>query len=63
MRLTPPKNSTFFLTIALAIIGLVIGIIGYFSLLLPAVTWVIVGLLIVLIAWLLLAVGVLSEGF
>jgi hypothetical protein len=63
MRLTPPKNSTLFLSIALAIIGLIIGIIGFFGLLLPAVIWVIVGLLIVLIAWLLLAVGVLIEGF
>lgn len=63
MRLTPPKNSTFFLSIALAIIGLIFAIIGFFGLLLPAVIWVIVGLLIVLIAWLLLAVGVLIEGF
>lgn len=63
MRLTPPKNITFFLSIALAIIGLIIAIVGFFGLLFPAVTWVIVGLLIVFIAWLLLAVGVLIEGF
>ena len=63
MRLTPPKNITFFLTIVLAIIGLIIGIVGFFGLLLPAATWVIVGLLIVFIAWLLLAIGVYIEGF
>lgn len=50
------------MSIVLAVIGLIIGIVGFFNLLLPAVTWVLVGLLILFIAWALLAIGVTMKG-
>ncbi|MFB0562354.1 MAG: DUF378 domain-containing protein [Candidatus Lokiarchaeia archaeon] len=72
MRLTPPKNSTFWIALLLAVIGLILGLLGFFMVNPLAMLFgglglstimIIAGLVLGFLGWLVLAVGVYVEGF
>ncbi len=72
MRLTPPKNSTFWIALLLAVIGLILGLLGFFMTdpfamlfggLALSTIMIIAGLVLGFLGWLVLAAGVYVEGF
>ncbi len=72
MKLSPPKNSTFYISMLLAVVGIILGFIGFFMIdpfgmlfggLALSEIMIIVGLILGFLGWLLLALGVSKTGF
>jgi hypothetical protein len=58
-RLTPPKHETFYISVALAIVAVILQLLAFLGLWAPVPT---AGFLILLIGYLVLFAGVLLEG-
>lgn len=61
MKFTPPKKSTFWVSVIIAAVGFVVGLLGYFGLL--GVPWLgMIGLVLLAAGFVLLALGLTVKG-
>jgi hypothetical protein len=63
MRLTPPKKSTFYMALILAVIGLILGIVGITGVIAYSEIWIFIGVILSFVGWVILALGVSVTGF
>jgi ABC-type polysaccharide/polyol phosphate export permease len=65
MKLSAPKKSIYFISIILALLGIIFWLgafLGFLAPLAPVATWDLIGFILLFIAWLLLFIGVSFKG-
>lgn len=61
MKFTPPKKSTFWVSVVIAAVGFVVGLLGYFGLF--GVAWLgMIGLVLLAVGFVLLALSLTVKG-